>query len=241
MFLNINIFKIFIQILIIISVFILLITTNVKLVINNMKFYDYEFSKYEISKKTGIDQKELISVAKQIKDYFNNDEKFLKVSIWKNNVKIENLFNSKEILHMVDVKKLIRLVYIFQSISFIFLISYLLIGFYLLKTKIFLIFNKLLFISSITIIIIIITVGLISFIGFEKVFLIFHQISFTNDLWQLNPRKDYLIAIFPEGFFFETTMLIAFLTLIECLFIFCITKLLKNSSNYAKLNKVMLI
>lgn len=225
--LNINIFNIILQIFLIISILIFLLTTNIKVVINNMSFYNYEFQKYEISKRTGIEEKELISVAKQIVDYFNNEEKEIKVEIWKDNVRLENLFNEKEVLHMVDVKKLIRLVYIFQSITLVFIVAYLLLGFYILKKNLFVVFNRLLFRSSIIIISIIFIIGSISFIGFEKAFLIFHEISFTNDLWMLDPRKDYLVAIFPQGFFYETTMLIGFLTLIESIFILALTKLFK--------------
>ena len=225
--LNINIFNIILQIFLIIAILIFLLTTNIKIVTNNMSFYNYEFKKYEISKQTGIEEKELISVAKQIVDYFNNEEKKIKVEIWKDNIKLENLFNEKEVLHMVDVKKLIRLVYIFQSISLVFIVVYLVLGFYLLKVNLFVLFNRLLFRSSIIIISIIILIGFISFIGFEKAFLIFHEISFTNDLWMLDPRKDYLVAIFPQGFFYETTMLIGFLTLIESIFILGLSKLFK--------------
>ena len=91
--LNINIFNIILQIFLIIAILVFLLTTNIKIVINNMSFYNYEFQKYEISKKTGIEQKELLSVAKQIVDYFNNEEEELKVEIWKNNVRVNNLFN----------------------------------------------------------------------------------------------------------------------------------------------------
>ena len=54
-------------------------------------------------------------------------------------------------------------------------------------------------------------------VGFDRLFIIFHLISFDNDLWILDPQKDYLIAMFPQGFFYETTMSIAVLTVIEAL------------------------
>ena len=40
----------------------------------------------------------------------------------------------------------------------------------------------------------------------------FHLIFFTNDLWQLSNR-DRLIQFFPQGFFFETTLLIGSTTI----------------------------
>ena len=44
--------------------------------------------------------------------------------------------------------------------------------------------------------------------GFDRMFLLFHKISFTNDFWQLNPSRDALIAMFPQGVFFDATILI---------------------------------
>ena len=58
-------------------------------------------------------------------------------------------------------------------------------------------------------------VGLGSLVGFDRLFLAFHLISFSNDLWQLDPRRDYLIAMFPQGFFFDATMLIALAVILE--------------------------
>ena len=49
-----------------------------------------------------------------------------------------------------------------------------------------------------------------------------------QQLFELDPRKDYLVAIFPQGFFYETTILIGLLTLIEAIFILALTKLLKE-------------
>ena len=61
----------------------------------------------------------------------------------------------------------------------------------------------------------VVLVGLGALAGFERLFPAFHQVSFSNDLWQLNPRTDYLIAMFPEGFFFDSTILIALLVIVQ--------------------------
>jgi len=36
---------------------------------------------------------------------------------------------------------------------------------------------------------------------FNRWFTVFHQLSFNNDLWQLDPARENLIRIFPEEFF----------------------------------------
>ena len=48
--------------------------------------------------------------------------------------------------------------------------------------------------------------GIAALVGFDGVFLKFHQLSFANDLWQLDPRTDYLVRIFPQDFWFDATM-----------------------------------
>ena len=46
-------------------------------------------------------------------------------------------------------------------------------------------------------------------VGFDSVFLKFHQLSFANDFWQLDPRTDNLVRIFPQDFWFDATVWVA--------------------------------
>ena len=39
------------------------------------------------------------------------------------------------------------------------------------------------------------------FVDFESLFIQFHLVSFTNDLWLMDPLKDLMIALMPESFF----------------------------------------
>jgi len=54
--------------------------------------------------------------------------------------------------------------------------------------------------------ILVVAVGILALSGFDTLFLRFHQLAFANDLWQLDPRRDYLVIIFPQGFWFDATM-----------------------------------
>ena len=60
---------------------------------------------------------------------------------------------------------------------------------------------------------------LASSINFSWIFTQFHLLSFSNDLWILDPRKDKLIMMFPQRFFLETTLLIGLFTIVEYLII----------------------
>jgi integral membrane protein (TIGR01906 family) len=52
-------------------------------------------------------------------------------------------------------------------------------------------------------------VGLLSLVDFSGLWTRFHQVAFRNDLWQLDPRTDYLIMLFPEPFWFTATISMA--------------------------------
>ena len=54
--------------------------------------------------------------------------------------------------------------------------------------------------------------GLGTLFNFDQLFLQFHLFSFTNELWQLDPTKDYLIMLFPQGFFYDAAIFCAGIT-----------------------------
>jgi integral membrane protein (TIGR01906 family) len=61
--------------------------------------------------------------------------------------------------------------------------------------------------------------GIIVGSAFDFFFTLFHEISFRNDFWMLDPRRDFLVVMFPEQFWFESTLLIAFATVAQALLV----------------------
>jgi integral membrane protein (TIGR01906 family) len=65
------------------------------------------------------------------------------------------------------------------------------------------------------------TVGLVvvlaalTLVDFEQLFLTFHLVSFNNDLWELDPRKDNLIRFFPFEFWYDATVTVATRTVLS--------------------------
>jgi len=49
--------------------------------------------------------------------------------------------------------------------------------------------------------------GVGTLLNFDQLFLQFHLISFANELWMLDPTKDYLIMLFPRGFWYDAALL----------------------------------
>jgi integral membrane protein (TIGR01906 family) len=58
-------------------------------------------------------------------------------------------------------------------------------------------------------------VGVLSLIDFTELWTRFHQIAFRNDLWQLDPTRDYLIMLFPEPFWYTATIRMAVTVALE--------------------------
>ena len=52
---------------------------------------------------------------------------------------------------------------------------------------------------------------LVSFLDFEGFFTQFHLLAFSNDFWMLNPYTDYLVMMFPQGFWNDAVLFIGIL------------------------------
>ena len=222
-----RIFHIILQTLFFICVPAFLITTNVRLVLNSATLYDYGFNKYKIEKYTGIEYAQLQSAGQQIRDYFNNDEDNITISISLHGRTVPNLFNEKEVLHMYDVKQLVKMVYSVQLYSAILIVIACLMVFIDSSRKWKKTMPRYFMKGGWLTFSLVLLVALLALVGFDRLFLYFHLVSFSNDLWILDPRHDYLIAMFPQGFFFDCTVTIAVLTLLEGAFFGLLPRLLR--------------
>ena len=191
-----------------------LVTTNVRWVINFPPLYSYGFSRYDIPNYTGIEMEELLSAGRQIRDYFNNDEEWLDVQVVVGGV-IRRLYNSREIVHMRDVKGLVQGVYRAQVLTGTYLLAFAVVGLAFEGRSFARELLRYVRRGGLLTLGLVGAVGVAAAVGFDQLFLLFHIISFANDFWQLDPRRDYLIAMFPQGFFFDATMLIALSTVVE--------------------------
>ncbi len=48
---------------------------------------------------------------------------------------------------------------------------------------------------------VILVLGVLIVTNFSRAFILFHKLFFTNDLWLLNPKTDWMIRLLPESFF----------------------------------------
>ena len=178
--------------------------------------YQYNLSIYPIEERTSLPIDLIENTNIQIKEYFFSQEEFLNVE----------LFNDKEILHMKDVKEIINNLFLFGKISSLILVLIAFLVIYKFKVHLYSIFKY----SSIIFIIIIFLFFLLSLISFNKIFMLFHEIAFRNDLWLLNINEDYLLMMFPESFFRDVAIFLLLSSLIVNFIMFYITKSLSNKA-----------
>ncbi len=165
-------------------------------------FYTYEIEKNKIAEVVNIPQEELLPLYKVLTDYMVRSVDSIELDATVGGV-VMPMYNQREIDHMVDVRHLIDLLKGFILFLLLLLSASLLT---LIKHK-----SNLtgIFIGQImaTIFIFIGFVAM-ALTDFNKYFIQFHELFFTNDLWLLNPLTDRMIMLLPEVFFRDIVLVI---------------------------------
>jgi len=192
----------------IIAVPLFLITASVTWAFNSPGLYNDGFEKYTISRISGITDSDLRQVGADIRSYINSGDEPLDVRTSILGTELD-LFNDREVAHMKDVKQIVRGVYVLALASAVYLAAIVVIGFALHRGRFVADLAKRLAWGGGLTLVLLIVFGLVALAGFDSVFLKFHQLSFANDFWRLDPRTDYLVRIFPQDFWFDATLWVA--------------------------------
>ena len=182
-----------------------LLLTSIEWAAFDLNYYHREYKKLGIARSTGMSQDDLLNTTKELLNYVKGKRDNLKVSAVVHGEE-RQVFNQREIDHMVDVKDLFTLGFRLRWISFgIFLALAAIIV--RLKGRDALRELSLSYLTVLAILIVfaLVLLGLI-LIDFTAVWDKFHHIFFSNDLWILDPETDILIQMVPEEFFFDTVM-----------------------------------
>ena len=189
-----------------------LVTSNVRWAFNEPRLYDYSFSRFNVSAKTGIPDSELQRAAREIIDYWNSDAEPLDVRVYG-----QPLFTEREIIHMHDVKGLVRGVSWAPVVTGGLVLAYALGGLAVQRRRFLPTLAHRALVAGLGSVATLLVLGLALAVAFPLIFRLFHEISFTNDFWLLDPNKHNLVRMFPLGFWFEATMFVAAATVLEAL------------------------
>jgi len=191
--------------LFIVCIPLLLLTSTIALAVNSMRIYELGFEKYQISRVTGIDEVQLNEIAERLIDYFNSRVETPQVQVVKEGREFQ-LYHDYELIHLQDVKGLFRIDYIVLAASLAYIIVYILL-FLLWRKGHWQDITKGITRGCIITLGLLAIGGIASIFSFEQLFIQFHLISFNNPYWMLDPNRDYLIMLFPGGFWQDVVLI----------------------------------
>jgi len=202
---NLRILSIVAKWLFILCLPILLLTASIAWAANSLWLYNYGFDKYNVSQTTGLAEIELEKAAKGLIGYFNSDEDYISLTVVKDGEPFE-LFNQREVIHLKDVKGLFWLDYRLLLGTLIYALAYAGVSLFWRRKRY---WRRLAWGvvggSSLTLALML-ALGIGTLLNFDQLFLQFHLISFANELWMLDPTQDYLIMLFPQGFWYDAAL-----------------------------------
>jgi len=193
-----------------------LMTLNGSLAVNQPRLYYYGFDAFHISQRTGIEPQALREIARALIEYFNSPQDYIQITVEIRGQE-RPLFTQREVIHLRDVKGLIRRVYWVAGLSLAYLVGY--AGLWIARRRRAGI-RELLRLpvwGAVLTLGLLLVLGLWAIVGFSGLFYLFHLVSFSNPFWMLDPRQHYLIQIFPQGFFYRATLFIAAATAAEAI------------------------
>ncbi|MBI4282016.1 MAG: DUF1461 domain-containing protein [Chloroflexi bacterium] len=192
-----------------------LVASNVRMAFDSLRLYQYGFERYDVVSTTGLDMEQLMTVAREFRDYFHSSQNLLDTRVFLDGEE-RALFNEREILHMRDVKAMVRGVYRFQEVTGVYILGYVVVVL-LLATRgrsARALAGRVLVGSLLTMGLLALG-GLVSLVGFDQLFQVFHILGFPGGNWSFDPRYNYLTRLFTEGFFMDATLFLALATVVE--------------------------
>ncbi len=196
---------------------IFLVTLNVRALFNAPLVYNTGFERNRIAENTGLPASEIERVGDEIREYLGNEQEYMTIFLH-----ARPLFTAREVEHMRDVKALLGLVYTVTYLTGAAVLVYAAWGFrregvrFLRRTSM----------AGAVGGVGLVATGIVLALGFPVFFTLFHQISFSNDYWILNPSEHFLVVLFPYRFWLEATVLLAVLTVAEAAAIWGVSRYL---------------
>jgi integral membrane protein (TIGR01906 family) len=176
--------------------------------------------KYDVVETTGMTQAAIDRVDVAIVRFFNGDE-MLPTALEASGAS-PVVFNLKEILHMNDVREVIRAIASIQiwsaAVIAIFLAAAVATWNRVGRAAL----ARALIVSSVLTIVVGGLAAAVTYVAFDQLFLTFHELTFHNDYWELDPRTDHLIQMFPFEFWYDAMLAVAFRVLFVTVILFIV-------------------
>ena len=181
---------------------VLLVTASIWWAANSQWLYTSGFARYEVGRTTGLAQSELEKAASGLIDYFSSPGEFVNITVVKNGQPLD-LFNKEEILHFRDVKRLFRLDFCVLLGTAVYCAAYTSGSIMLRQRRHYQRLARAALGGSGITLALMLLLGMGTLLDFDQLFLQFHFLAFTNDLWS---TEGYMRLLFPRDFWYDAVV-----------------------------------
>jgi len=184
----------------------LIIGTSLRGLVTDRDFMLRGFRDYDVAATTGLDDPQLQRIADAFVTYFQAPPGQIQMQVTAFG-QSRPLFNDREVAHMEDVQALIQFFLRMQVVAAAVVLIRLVVAVVLDRGVVNL--GRDMLLSTALMVTLVVLVGVASAIDFDALWTRFHQVAFRNDMWLLDPTRDYLIMLFPEPFWYVATVRMA--------------------------------
>ena len=200
------------QLFIVLLLPLLFISSAIRLEMNSLGLYERGFEKFEISTSSHLDNAQLSEIAQRLIGYFNSTYDSPQMLVTSEDRTEFALYHDYELVHLADVKTLFELNSTVQSILLLFIVVLVLAAFSGhnpgWKREI----TKSLKLGATLSLLSLLLASILFAADFSWMFVGFHLVAFNNSFWLLDPNRDYLVILFPLGFWEDMFLLAGILT-----------------------------
>lgn len=192
--------------LISILLFPILLVTGIELVTFDQNFYAHQYEQLNTAQGIGMSDEDLRRVTLELTDYIRDRIDSLDQITAEIDGVQRQVFNEREITHMVDVKELFQFAVKVRNFSLASVLVLLVPLFFLSgKRPLRYLAVSYLAASAFLLLLLVIAVPVVQ-ANFTYYWDQFHYLFFDNDLWILNPETDVMIQMVPEPFFNQAVL-----------------------------------
>lgn len=189
------------------ALFTLATAASVRFAATSSWWWERGFERYDAPRRTGMTPDEVSRVGAEVRDYLRNDAERLTAQRALADGRRAPVFSEREVVHMIDVKRLMARTWDAGWAAFGLIIALVAGAFWRGRRAGLAWLLRAAAAAGGLIVALVVVLAVVAMVGFDEAFRQFHLLFFTNDLWQLT-SADALIQLFPQRFFFDTTLLI---------------------------------
>lgn len=209
-------FKILAIVVFVLSLPVFVIATNFRLLMLDQNVYFNIQVSTGVPASSGFPESTLRAADSSLAAYFTNEQASLDTELKKQGLP-NDFFNEREIKHLADVRDLIWKVMAVQQTALGYIVLFLVATFLLSPKRFFSrISSPLMWGAGLTLAVLAV-LGILSQVDFSGFWLAVHIVSFSNDLWMLNPATDNLLKMAPEAVWLNGAIMMAEYSAFEAL------------------------